>query len=113
MLWVNTARVGLCSAPPAALASHPMDELRSAADSAACAGVEVQRQPAYRALVTIGLCLYGVVHLLLAWLAVQVVLGRNVDASNQGSLATLAGLPLARPCWVRSPSAWPPSPSGR
>lgn len=65
-------------------------------DAAAKGAVAVQRHPGYRALVHVGLCLYGLVHLLLAWLAAQVALGRNVDASNQGSLASIAHLPLGR-----------------
>lgn len=35
-------------------------------------------------------------HLLLAWLAVQVARGQNVDASNQGSLTALSHLPLGK-----------------
>lgn len=68
----------------------------TAVDAVAEASVTVQKHPVYRWLVTIGLSLYGVVHLLLAWLTVQIARGHRADASNQGSLATLASFPMGR-----------------
>ena len=65
-------------------------------DAAASVGVAVQDHPAYRWLVTGGLWVYGLVHLLIAWLTLQVMLGRPADASNQGSIATIARLPMGR-----------------
>ena len=67
-----------------------------AGEAAASVGVAVQQNPAYRWLVTLGLWIYGLVHLLLAWLTVQVLLGHNAKASNQGSIATIAKLPMGR-----------------
>ncbi|HEX2857754.1 MAG TPA: DUF1206 domain-containing protein [Propionibacteriaceae bacterium] len=63
-------------------------------DAAASASVAVQQHPAYRWLVTVGLWVYGLVHLLLAWLTLQVLLGHKVSASNQGSIAAIAKLPM-------------------
>jgi hypothetical protein len=43
----------------------------------------------------VGLIAYGVVHLLIAWVALQLALGRSSqDASQQGALQELAGKPL-------------------
>lgn len=64
--------------------------------AAASVGVAVQDQPAYRWLITGGLWIYGLVHLLLAWLTLQVMLGHPADASNQGSVAAIARLPMGR-----------------
>ncbi|HSN42622.1 MAG TPA: DUF1206 domain-containing protein [Propionibacteriaceae bacterium] len=72
------------------------DEPQSTTEAAAQASEKIQEHPAYRWLVTIGLICYGVVHLLLAWLVVQIALGKGAEASNQGSLAALADLPLGR-----------------
>ncbi len=65
-------------------------------DAAASVGVAVQDNAAYRWLVTGGLWVYGVVHLLIAWLALQVMLGHPADASNQGSIEAIARLPMGR-----------------
>ncbi len=68
----------------------------SAIDAAAEVGEQVTEHPAYRWLVTVGLVCYGFVHVLLAWLTLGVLRGKGVDASNQGSIATLADLPAGR-----------------
>lgn len=68
----------------------------SAVQAAAEVGEQVTEHPAYRWLVTVGLVCYGFVHLLLAWLTLGVLRGKGVDASNQGSIATLADLPAGR-----------------
>ena len=44
----------------------------------------------YRGLVRVGLAAYGVVHLLIAYLALRVAWGGGGDASQQGALKTLA-----------------------
>jgi hypothetical protein len=55
---------------------------------------QVRRSREYHALVAIGLISYGLVHLVVAWIAVQVALGRKGDASPVGALQTLAKQPL-------------------
>lgn len=60
---------------------------------------EVSQSPFYQALVKVGLIAYGVVHLLIAWIAVQLATGGKdggEDASNQGALAVLAEAPFGR-----------------
>jgi hypothetical protein len=45
-----------------------------------------------------GLLAYGVVHLLIGWLAIQLAFGNSQgSADNQGALKTLAGTPVGRP----------------
>ncbi|RBY80569.1 DUF1206 domain-containing protein [Geodermatophilus sp. TF02-6] len=50
-------------------------------------------------LARVGLVAYGVVHLLIAWLALQLAWGQGggQSADQSGALATLAGQPLGRP----------------
>jgi hypothetical protein len=55
---------------------------------------EVQRSRGYHVLVSVGLASYGLLHLVVAWIAVQVAFGKKGDASNQGALAQLAKQPL-------------------
>jgi Domain of Unknown Function (DUF1206) len=55
---------------------------------------DVRRSRPYHALVAIGLASYGVLHLVLAWIALQLVLGRRGDASQQGALSQLSRQPL-------------------
>jgi hypothetical protein len=55
---------------------------------------EVQHSRAYHVLVSIGLASYGLLHLVVAWIAVQVAFGKKGDASNQGALAQLTKQPL-------------------
>lgn len=59
---------------------------------------EVSQSPAYRALVSVGLVAYGLVHLLVAWVGVSLALGRGKaqEADQQGALALLAQAPLGR-----------------
>jgi len=48
-----------------------------------------------RLAVTLGLVAYGVVHLLIAWIALQLAFGKSSEeASQQGALRDLAGKPL-------------------
>jgi hypothetical protein len=61
-----------------------------AADGARDASQQLRRSRGYRVLVAVGLGSYGVVHLLIAWIALQVAWGGGGDASQQGALRTLA-----------------------
>ncbi|MFC0626653.1 DUF1206 domain-containing protein [Kribbella deserti] len=49
----------------------------------------------YRAAVTVGLIAYGVVHILIAWIALQVAWGGSgEEASQQGAMREMASTPL-------------------
>jgi hypothetical protein len=62
---------------------------------------EVRRSRGYHVLVGVGLVSYGLVHLMLAWLALQIAFGGKEDASSQGALRGLAQQPLgAGLLWV-------------
>lgn len=71
-------------------------------EAAAAAGQQasraVERNPAYRALVRVGLVCYGVVHLLIAWVAVQLAWGGGggEGASSSGALKELAAQPFGQ-----------------
>jgi hypothetical protein len=62
----------------------------AAADGARDASQQLRRTRGYHVLVTMGLLSYGVVHLLIAWIALQVAWGDGGDASSDGALRTLA-----------------------
>jgi hypothetical protein len=68
------------------------------------AGVEaakVRRSRGYHILIGVGLVSYGVVHLMLAWLALQIALSGRGDASAGGALQQLTKQPLgAGLLWV-------------
>jgi hypothetical protein len=52
-------------------------------------------------LVGVGLVSYGLLHLVIAWIALQLVFGRGGDASQQGALSQLARQPLgAALLWI-------------
>jgi hypothetical protein len=53
-------------------------------------GQRLRRTRGYRGLVRTGLVCYGVVHLLIAWIALQVAWGGRGDASQRGALQTLS-----------------------
>ena len=58
---------------------------------------EVRHSRAYDVGITVGLLAYGVVHLLIAWIALQLAWGKPThEASQQGALEELAGKPLGR-----------------
>jgi hypothetical protein len=61
-----------------------------AADGARDASQQLRRTRGYRVLVAVGLVSYGVVHLLIAWIALQVAWGGGGDASQQGALRALS-----------------------
>ncbi|HET9873811.1 MAG TPA: DUF1206 domain-containing protein [Propionibacteriaceae bacterium] len=54
----------------------------------------VTQNQGYRTLVTTGLISYGVVHAVIAWIALQVAWGGRGDASSQGALRELGSQPL-------------------
>ncbi|TCC64161.1 DUF1206 domain-containing protein [Kribbella pittospori] len=56
---------------------------------------EVRTSQWYGVAITVGLIAYGVVHLLIAWIALQLAWGKSSEeASQQGALQELAGKPL-------------------
>lgn len=56
---------------------------------------QVRHSKWYGVAVTVGLAAYGVVHLLIAWIALQLAWGQSSqEASQQGALQELAGKPL-------------------
>lgn len=55
---------------------------------------QVRRSQGYHVLIGVGLVSYGLVHLVLAWLALQVAFGRSEDASAGGALQQLSRSPL-------------------
>jgi hypothetical protein len=55
---------------------------------------QVRRSRGYHALVGVGLVSYGLVHLVLAWLALQIAFGGREDASAGGALQQLTQQPL-------------------
>lgn len=56
---------------------------------------EVRHSRTYDLAITVGLVAYGVVHLLVAWIALQLAFGKSSqEASQQGALQELAGTPL-------------------
>src|SRR4051812_50201059 len=61
-----------------------------AANGARNASQRLRRTRGYRVLVAVGLVSYGVVYLLIAWIALRVAWGGGGDASQQGALRTLA-----------------------
>lgn len=73
------------------------DVARAATAAGKDAAHTVASSRAYRVLVKVGLTTYGVVHLIVAWVAVRMALGlrqAGEEASNQGALRSLAGTPL-------------------
>ena len=65
--------------------------VEDAAESAKDAGQQVERSRSFGLLVTVGLIAYGVVHLLIAWIALQIAwTGTGQSASQEGALQQLA-----------------------
>ena len=72
-------------------ADNAAEGAKDAARDAKDTGQEVEQSQTFGALVTVGLLAYGVVHLLVAWIAVQVAwTGTGEKASQQGALQQLA-----------------------
>ena len=55
---------------------------------------EVRRSRPYHTLVGIGLISYGLLHLVVAWIAFQLVLWKRGDASSEGAMSELGNQPL-------------------
>ena len=77
---------------------------RAAADRGKGAARKVEQSTAYQWLVKVGLVFYGIVHLLVATMAIRLALGMRgagEEASNTGALRSLAETPLgAGLMWV-------------
>ena len=57
---------------------------------------QIRRSKGYHALVGVGLASYGLVHLVLAWIAIQIAFGGKGDASSEGALNELSRESLGR-----------------
>jgi hypothetical protein len=69
----------------------------AATDQARVAAIRVAEHPVLEALARIGFVGYGILHLLVAWLVLQIALGRPAPEGDQaGALRTLAGQPFGR-----------------
>ena len=55
---------------------------------------DVRRSRGYHIAVGAGLVSYGLIHLVIAWIAIQVARGRKGDASQTGALTELSSQPL-------------------
>jgi hypothetical protein len=55
---------------------------------------EVRRSRPYHALVALGLVSYGVIYLVVAWIALQLVFGKRAEASPEGALSQLGKQPV-------------------
>lgn len=72
--------------------SNARDEAASAGRNAKQQGKRVEQSQTFGVLVMVGLAAYGVVHLLIAWIALQLAwTGGGGQASQQGALAEMAG----------------------
>jgi hypothetical protein len=60
------------------------------ADGARDASQQLRHTRGYPVLVTVGLVSFGVVHLLIAWIALRIAWGSGGDASQKGALSALA-----------------------
>ncbi|MET0866430.1 MAG: DUF1206 domain-containing protein [Nakamurella sp.] len=70
---------------------------KKAADTAEESGQQVVASRPFRLLLTVGLIAYGVVHILIGWIALQIAFsgsGGNQEASQKGALAELAAQPF-------------------
>jgi Mn2+/Fe2+ NRAMP family transporter len=68
-----------------------------AADTAEDAGQQAMNSKPFRVLLTVGLIAYGVVHILIGWIALQIAWSgqpEGEEASQQGALDELAGQPF-------------------
>lgn len=73
-----------------------------AASTAEDAAAAVENHPAMRAMVKVGLIAYGLVHVLVGWIALQVAWGGDQEQADQkGALEQLASTPVGTPLlWV-------------
>lgn len=93
--------------PSAGTADRVGDAGRRMADSAEQTGQQAITSGPFRALLTVGLIAYGVVHLLVGWIALGIAwvgitgTGSEQEASQQGALDELASQPFgAATLWV-------------
>lgn len=73
------------------------DAGRRAADSAEDAGQQAMASKPFRLLLTVGLICYGVVHILVGYIALQIAWGgsgQDQEASQKGALAELSAQPF-------------------
>ena len=89
--------------------------MTSITDRAESAGQQANNSEWIDHAARIGLIAYGVVHLLIAWLAIQLAFGdKEESADSQGAVQQLDGAAVrCRPWCGRSRSACSCSPSGR
>src|SRR5580765_1826646 len=67
----------------------------SGAHTAASEGRQAKNSRSFGLLVMVGLIMYGVVHLLIAWITFQVAFtGSGQEASQQGAMAEMASAPV-------------------
>lgn len=66
----------------------------AAEDKARRAGETVEQSTAFKWLVALGLVCFGLIHLLLGWLCIQVSLGGGGETSAQGALKDLVAKPF-------------------
>lgn len=72
-----------------------VDAAGEAAAQGKKAAGKIERSKPYQILVKVGLVTYGIVHLVIAWLAFRLALGHNDgEASNTGALRQLAETPI-------------------
>jgi sulfite exporter TauE/SafE len=87
-------------------ASRAADAGERLSDSAEDAGQQAMASKPFRILLTVGLVAYGVVHVLVGWIALQLAWsgltgGDNQEASQQGALAEVASKPFgAVALWI-------------
>ena len=73
----------------------------------AAAGQDARQSDTMRAAARVGLVAFGLVHLLIAWLALQVAWGGGGEADSQGALHTLAEQPFGKVLlWVSALGLW-------
>jgi len=63
---------------------------------ATAAGQDARQSDTMRAAARVGLVAFGLVHLLIAWIALQVAWGNGGEADSQGALHTLAEQPFGK-----------------
>jgi hypothetical protein len=75
---------------------------RQVADSAEDASQQAMDSKPFRILLTVGLVAYGVVHILIGWIALQIAwFGGGEEASQKGALTEIAGGPFgATLLWI-------------
>lgn len=85
------------AAPRSGAVGRVKDTGTQAADSAEQAGQQAITSTSFRVLLTVGLVAYGVVHILIGWIAVQIAWsgrGAGQEASQKGALAEMAQQPF-------------------